>query len=95
MAQYVMQDLVEKSGLADLFFIDSAATSTEEIGNPVDPRTRRKLQQEGIHCGNHRARQLTRADYLRMTRLKRSHYSLTGQRNLVTLLIHGTRAILI
>ncbi len=63
MAQYVMQDLVEKNGLADLFFIDSAATSIEEIGNPVDPRTRRKLQQEGIYCGNHCARQLTRADY--------------------------------
>ena len=63
MAQYVMQDLVEKNGLAESFFIDSAATSTEEIGNPVDPRTRRKLQQEGIHCGNHRARQMTRADY--------------------------------
>ena len=63
MAQYVMQDLVEKNGLADSFVIDSAATSTEEIGNPVDPRTRRKLQQEGIRCGNHRARQMTRADY--------------------------------
>ena len=63
MAQYVMQDLVEKNGLADSFVIDSAATSTEEIGNPVDPRTRRKLQQEGIRCGNHRARQVTRADY--------------------------------
>lgn len=63
MAQYVMQDLVEKNGLADSFVIDSAATSTEEIGNPVDLRTRRKLQQEGIHCGNHRARQLTPIDY--------------------------------
>ena len=63
MAQYVMQDLVKKIGLEDLFFIDSAATSTEEIGNPVDPRTRRKLQEEGIHCGNHRARQLTHTDY--------------------------------
>ena len=63
MAQYVMQDLVEKNGLAGSFVIDSAATSTEEIGNPVDPRTRCKLQQEGIHCGNHRARQMTRADY--------------------------------
>ncbi len=63
MAQYVMQDFVEKNGLSDSFFIDSAATSTEEIDNPVDPRTRRKLQQEGIRCGNHRARQLTRADY--------------------------------
>ena len=63
MAQYVMQDLVEKNGLVNSFVIDSAATSTEEIGNPVDPRTRRKLQQEGIRCGNHRARQMTRADY--------------------------------
>ena len=63
MAQYVMQYLVEKNGLGESFFIDSAATSTEEIGNPVDPRTRRKLQQEGIHCGNHCARQLTRKDY--------------------------------
>lgn len=63
MAQYVMQYLVEKNGLAGSFFIDSAATSTEEIGNPVDPRTRRKLQQEGIHCGNHCARQLMRKDY--------------------------------
>lgn len=63
MAQYVMQYLVEKNGLVESFFIDSAATSTEEIGNPVDPRTRRKLQQEGIHCGNHCARQLTRKDY--------------------------------
>ena len=56
MAQYVMQDLVEKNGLAESFFIDSAATSTEEIGNPVDPRTRRKLQQEEIHCGSRRLR---------------------------------------
>ena len=63
MAQYVMQDLVEKNSLAEEFAIDSAATSTEEIGNLVDPRTRRKLQQEGIRCGNHRARQMTRADY--------------------------------
>ena len=58
-----MQDLVEKNSLAEEFAIDSVATSTEEIGNPVDPRTRRKLQQEGIRCGNHRARQMTRADY--------------------------------
>lgn len=63
MAQYVMQDLVKKNGFTESFFIDSAATSTEEIGNPVDPRTRCKLQQEGIHCGDHRARQMTRADY--------------------------------
>ena len=63
MTQYVMQDLVEKIGLEDLFFIDSVATPIEEIGNPVDSRAYRKPQEEGIHCGNYRARQLTRADY--------------------------------
>lgn len=63
MAQYVMQDLVNKAGLTASFYIDSAGTSTEELGNPVDFRTRRKIQQEGIQCGNHRARQLSFSDY--------------------------------
>lgn len=62
MAEYVMRDLVEKEELSHLFFIDSAATSTEEIGNPVHPGTRRKLYEMGIACGDHRARQITRAD---------------------------------
>ena len=43
-------------------FIDSVATSIEEIRNPVDSRAYRKPQEEGIHCGNYRARQLTRTD---------------------------------
>ena len=38
MAEFVMKDLVEKAGLAGNFDIASAATSTEEIGNPVYPR---------------------------------------------------------
>lgn len=63
MAEYVMKDLVKKEGLSDLFFIDSAATSTEEIGNPVHPGTRRKLHEMRIACGDHRARQITRADF--------------------------------
>lgn len=63
MAQYVLQDMVEKRGIADQFYIDSAATSTEEIGNGVHPGTRRKLREEGIYCGDHRARQLRREDY--------------------------------
>ena len=58
-----MKDLVKKEGLSDLFFIDSAATSTEEIGNPVHPGTRRKLHEMRIACGDHRARQITRADF--------------------------------
>ena len=63
MAEYVLKHLVKKAGLEDQFFIDSAATSTEEIGNGVHHGTRRKLTEVGIPCGNHRARQMTKEDY--------------------------------
>ncbi|HIT32621.1 MAG TPA: low molecular weight phosphotyrosine protein phosphatase [Candidatus Enterenecus stercoripullorum] len=63
MAQYVMEDLVRKAGLEDQFYIDSAATATDEIGNPVHHGTRRKLREMGVPCGEHRARQLTQRDY--------------------------------
>jgi len=63
MAEYVMKHLVRQAGREAEFFIDSAATSTEEIGAPVHHGTRRKLAQAGIPCGNHRARQVTWADY--------------------------------
>ena len=63
MAQYVFEDMVKKAGLAERFEIDSAATSREEIGNGVHRGTRRKLAEMGIPCGNHRARQVTKADY--------------------------------
>ena len=63
MAEFVMKDLVEKAGLAAQFHIESAATSCEEIGNPVYPPTRRKLAEHGIACGGHAARQLTQSDY--------------------------------
>ena len=43
--------------------IESAAVSREEIGNPVYPPARRKLLEQGIPCGHHAARQMTRADY--------------------------------
>ena len=63
MAEYVMKHLVKEAGRAKEFYIDSAATSAEEIGNGVHPGTRRKLAEVGIPCGNHRARRLTKADY--------------------------------
>ena len=63
MAEYVMKYLVEQRGVAEQFFIDSAGTSAEETGNPVHHGTRRRLQQAGIPCGGHRARQMTAADY--------------------------------
>ena len=62
MAEYVMKYLVKQNGLEDKFFIDSAATSTEEIGNPVHYGTRNKLNSVNIPVGNHRARQITKKD---------------------------------
>ena len=63
MAEFVMKDLVEKAGLADEFTIASAATSTEEIGNPVYPPVRQLLTRHGISCAGKTARQLQRGDY--------------------------------
>ncbi len=63
MAEFVMKDLVKKAGLSEGFQIASAATSTEEIGNPVYPPARRKLAEHGIGCGGKTARQLRKADY--------------------------------
>ena len=63
MAQYVFEYMVKERGLEDEFEIDSAATSREEIGNGVHHGTRRKLAEEGIPCGDYRARQVTKADY--------------------------------
>ncbi len=63
MAEFVMKDLVKKAGLAERFEIASAATSTEELGNPVYPPARRKLAEHGISCAGKTARQLERRDY--------------------------------
>ena len=63
MAEFVMKDLVKKAGLTSQFYIESAATSREEIGNPVYPPARRKLAEHNISCGGHAARQLIRQDY--------------------------------
>ena len=63
MGEFILKDLAAKAGLADRFHIESAATSTEEIGNPVYPPARRKLAQHGIDCAGKTARQLTAADY--------------------------------
>ena len=63
MAEFVMKDIVRKAGLEDLFEIESAATSTEEIGNEVYPPAKRKLAEHGISCKGKTARQMTRRDY--------------------------------
>ena len=63
MAEFAMKRLVQEAGLADRFQIASAATSTEEIGNPGYPPARRKLAEQGISCAGKTARQMVRADY--------------------------------
>ena len=63
MAEAVMCHLVKEAGAARSYFIDSAATSREELGNPIYPPAKRALAAHGIPSGDHTARQMTRADY--------------------------------
>ena len=67
MAEFILKDMVQKRGIADRFYIASAATSTEEIwngiGNPVYPPAREELAKHGISCAGKRAVQVTKADY--------------------------------
>ena len=63
MAEFVMKDLVKKAGLADQVEIASAATSYEEVGNPVYPPARRKLREHGIDCRGKTACHMEKEDY--------------------------------
>ena len=63
MAEFVMKKLVKERGLERDFVIQSAATSREEIGNPVYPPAKRILSRHGISCGGKTAVQMTAADY--------------------------------
>lgn len=63
MAEFVMKDLVQKAGLENQFYIKSAATSTEEIGNPVHRGTVHKLAQNGLSCKGKTAMQMKASDY--------------------------------
>ena len=63
MAEFVFKDMAQKAGYADQFYIESAATSTWEIGNPVYPPAQDILRRHGISCKGKTARQMTREDY--------------------------------
>ena len=63
MAEFLLKDIVNKRGLAAAFEIASAATSREEIGNPVHYGTRNKLAQFGISVAGKHAVQVTKRDY--------------------------------
>ena len=64
MAEFIFKDMVSRRGLEDRFYIESAAVSTEEIGNPIYPPAKRCLSFHGIQFDKSKtARQITRADY--------------------------------
>lgn len=63
MAEFILKDMVKKKNKEAFFYIASAATSTEEIGNPVHHGTRNKLAQYGISTAGKYARQMTKKDY--------------------------------
>ena len=70
MAEFVMKALVRSRGLEDHYYIESAAVSTEETGNPIYPPAKRCLTQHGVPFDNNkRARQITRTDYDRFDRI--------------------------
>lgn len=63
MAEFVMKDMTVKKHINDLIYIESAATSTDEIGNDIHRGTRQKLTEKKIPFEKRRARQMTKSDY--------------------------------
>jgi protein-tyrosine phosphatase len=70
MAEFILKALVRSCGLQDQFHIESAAVSSEEIGNPIYPPARRCLSQHGVQFDpEKRARKVTPQDYGRFDRI--------------------------
>ncbi len=70
MAEFILKALVKAKGLENQYYIESAAVSTEETGNPIYPPAKRCLTQHGVPFdAGKRARQVTRADYDRFDRI--------------------------
>lgn len=65
MAEFILKDMVSKRGLEHEFYIASAATSREEVGNSVYYFARKKLSEHNISCEGKQAVQITRGDYER------------------------------
>lgn len=63
MAEFLFKKFVNEKGLSEKFYVESAATSSEEVGNPVYSPARRILSTQGIDCSGKRARKITDSDY--------------------------------
>ena len=62
MAEFVFKNMAKEKGIEGDFLIESRATSTEELGNPVYPPARRELLRHGITCEGKLAAQISRGD---------------------------------
>ena len=70
MAEFILKAIVKARGVGDRFYIESAAVSAEETGNPIYPPAKRCLSQHGVWFDpDKRARQVTRTDYDRFDRI--------------------------
>ena len=64
MAEFVMKDILRRHLPEEKYCVESAATSREEIGNPIYPPVRRVLKDMGVAFDSKKtARQVTASDY--------------------------------
>lgn len=63
MAEFIMKNMIEQKGLSDVIYVESAATSTEELGNDIHNGTGRILIKYGIPFIKRSARTVIKADY--------------------------------
>ena len=76
MAEFILKAMVKAKGLDGQYYIESAAVSREEIGNPIYPPAKRCLNQHGVWFDPRKtAREVTRADYARFDRIIYMDYS--------------------
>ena len=61
-AEAVLRDRFEAAGLTDRVVVDSGGISSEEAGNPIDPRAARVLREAGYAVPTGTAHQVTRGD---------------------------------
>lgn len=63
MAEFIMKDLIREKGLDSMFYVESCATSSEELGNDIYPPAKRTLDMHSVAYSEHRARRMTPDDY--------------------------------
>lgn len=63
MAEFVFKNIVRQRNLQNSFLIESAATSSEEIGNDMHHGTKKILTEKNIPFSKRAARRITSLDY--------------------------------